>query len=370
MSSYIHSIATAVPDNAYDQQDIREAMKRYIGDDRRTRHLLHRIYTQSGIETRHSVIPDLNGSVNGERLFFRPDKTLGAPSTGTRNRLYTEHAQRLFVETGQKILAQNPSVQPADITHVITVSCTGFYAPGPDFTLVQELGLLPATQRYNLGFMGCYAAFPALKMAESFCRIDPKAHVLVICLELCTLHLQMGQEVDQLLSASVFADGAAGCLVSNSLPDGCPKAYRMERFATTLTEKGRDDMAWTVGDSGFEMVLSTYVPDIIEANLQGALAPLFHDLDLDSRDIDHWAVHPGGRAILDKVEQSLQLKAEQLASSRHTLAHYGNMSSATILFVLKHLLELPLNKHEEQVLAMAFGPGLTIESGRFTKTAG
>ncbi len=256
-------------------------------------------------------------------------------------------------------------IEKKDITHVITVSCTGFFAPEPGFHIIKQLGLSPSTQRFHLGFMGCFAAFPAMKMAKSFCESHPDANVLIVCLELCSIHLQASEATDHLISASVFADGAGGLIISNKKPAG--SGFELKKFSTSIAEKSEKDMAWTIGDTGFEMVLSTYVPDIIESNLQNAIRPLFEDFALLPSEIDRWALHPGGRAILDKVQKSFALDDEHLASSRKTLANFGNMSSVTILFVLADLLQQKSPKKSESVLAMAFGPGLTIESGLLNK---
>jgi predicted naringenin-chalcone synthase len=246
---------------------------------------------------------------------------------------------------------------------VITVSCTGFFAPGPDYYVVKDLGLPASTQRYHIGFMGCFAAFPALKMAQAFCEADPNAVVLVISLELCSLHLQRSDDIDTIVAASVFSDGGAAVIVSGKEPHG--PALRADSFATTITPTGEADMAWTVGDSGFDIVLSTYVPDILESNIQSVVQPLLEHSHLSQSDITHWAVHPGGRAILDKVRSGLDLDETQLSIPRAVLRDYGNMSSATILFVLREILEQA--NPDEKIYAMAFGPGLTVESGLFTK---
>lgn len=341
-------------------------MKEYLTDDRATRSIIHRIYSQSGIEKRHTVVNDFNA--NGDpRLFFQQDGTLSAPSTGKRNDLYAQHAKKLFVDVARSLLEESSSFKASDITHLITVSCTGFFAPGPGYEIVKQLSLSPSTQRFHLGFMGCYAAFPALKMAQSFCESQEDAVVMIICLELCSLHFQKSQETDSLISASVFADGGAGVIVSGQKPTREHPFYQIDRFATSIIEHSEQDMAWTIGDTGFDMVLSTYVPEIIESNLRDSLKPLLESYQTEPGQIAHWAIHPGGRAILDKVEQNLGIRPEQLASSRAILSDYGNMSSATILFVLKHLLERPMQEKSERVLGMAFGPGLTIESGFFLK---
>jgi len=358
MPIYIHDIQTAVPSGQNSQDNVREMMKSALGEDRKTKAILHRIYTQSGIKKRHSVIDE----------FHQPEKVNPflngkSPSTGQRNEIYKKEASDLFVEVGEKLLTNNPQINPEDVTHVITISCTGFYAPGPDYDLVKHLKLKPETQRFHLGFMGCFAAFPALKMAHSFCSNNQEAVVLIVATELCSLHFQQKKELDNLISASVFADGAAGALISGKNPS--VKSYLMDDFASSLAPKGEKDMAWDIGDEGFDMVLSTYVPDIIEANLKEVIAPLFKKYTLKYQDIDFWALHPGGRAIVDKIEHSLGLEEHQVKASRDVLANYGNMSSVTILFVLKEILKYD-PETGSKVLPMAFGPGLTIESGLLT----
>ncbi|HET6527582.1 MAG TPA: type III polyketide synthase [Balneolaceae bacterium] len=368
MPAFIQNIATAVPEESYEQHFLRDRMKEYISDREATRRIIHRIYSKSGIKKRHTVIHDFNAN-GSPRFFFQKDGSFASPSTGRRNALYEDKAKTLFVDTARKAIDENHSVDKSDITHIITVSCTGFFAPEPGFEIIKQLGLSPSTQRFHLGFMGCFAAFPAMKMAKSFCESQPDATVLIVCLELCSIHLQASESTDNLISASVFADGAAGMMVRSQKPKDSP-AFELRQFATSIADESEGDMAWTIGDTGFNMVLSTYVPDIIESNLAAAIQPLFEDYDLSPRQIAYWAVHPGGRAILDKVQTSLELDENQLASSRKVLTNYGNMSSATVLFVLADILKKPQQADSEPVLAMAFGPGLTIESGLLVKRMG
>ncbi|MEX0844127.1 MAG: 3-oxoacyl-[acyl-carrier-protein] synthase III C-terminal domain-containing protein, partial [Balneolaceae bacterium] len=358
MPVFIHDIATSVPRFSSDQQHIREVMKKHVGTDRKSQAIIHRIYSQSGIEKRHSVIEDFMPNKAGT-LFFN-GQAMNEPGTAVRNKVYEQESKKLFVDVGRKLLADNPHISSDEITHVITVSCTGFFAPGPDYEIVKALNLKPSTQRFHVGFMGCYAAFPALKMAQSFCISDPEAVVLLVSAELCTLHFQFKNDVDNLLSGSVFADGAAGMIISSKSPQ--KQSFEIKQFASALAPNGEKDMAWTIGDSGFDMVLSTYVPDIIRDNLEPVIQPLYDQYQLSGNNIDFWALHPGGRAILDKIEDSLNLLPAQISASREVLAEFGNMSSATVLFVLKKLLDSEL-KAGQNILTMAFGPGLTIESG-------
>ncbi len=356
---FIHRIATAVPPYAVPQTHARDTLKARLGD-RLAQRLTHRLYSQSGIETRYSVVPDFAPDSPQDaphRGLFLGEAGYAAPTTKVRNDLYTEAARPLFREAAEKVLADS-GFSAGDVTHVVTVSCTGFFAPGPDYFLVRDLCMHPHTQRFHVGFMGCYAAFPALKMAQAFCRADEGAVVLVVCLELCTLHLQLGGDPDGLLASSVFADGAAAALVSAKRPANA--AFELSALATTLTDDGEGDMAWSIGDQGFDIVLSSYVPEILEANIGAALSPLFAEYGLEPADIGRWAVHPGGRAILDKVEKGLNLPEGALEPSREVLRDYGNMSSATVLFVLKRVLEG--SRRGERVCSVAFGPGLTLEA--------
>lgn len=358
MPVLIHDISIAVPKIAYPQTTIRDVMKRTLETDRKTQAILHRVYSQSGIEKRHLVVDAFQSD-----KFPNPFLVGTPPSTRERNEIYKKEASHLFVEVGKKLLDNNPHISTDEISHIITVSCTGFYAPGPDYDLVKGLGLSPQTQRFHLGFMGCFAAFPALKMANSFCKNDKDAVVLIVSTELCSLHFQQKTQLDNIISASVFADGAAGAIISQK---PSPKTtFAIDGFASSLIPKGENDMAWDIGDHGFDMTLSMYVPDIIEANLNEVLEPLFNTYNLNYQDVDFWALHPGGRAIVDKIEKSLQLKSHQIEASRKVLANYGNMSSATVLFVLNELL-LRKPKQGAKILPMAFGPGLTIESGLLT----
>ena len=363
MSVYLHTIATVLPDAAYPQAMIGEVLSTGL-EDRKLARLSSRIYKNSGINKRHSVIRDRQAP-DSSGLFFDADGTFKVPTTKERNELYTEEAKRLFVCAARKTVQACPVHVKDDITHVITVSCTGFFAPGPDYFIVRELGLNASTERYHIGFMGCYAAFPALKMAKAFCEADPSAVVLIVSLELCTLHLRPPNDIDSIIATSVFADGGAAAIVSGQEPATSGQSLRLEGLSTTLTPAGEADMAWTIGDEGFNMVLTTYVPQILEANISSAVEPLLSKAAVNKEAIDHWAVHPGGRAILDKIETGLELCENKLESSRKILRECGNMSSATVLFVLKDILEKAAK--DATIYALAFGPGLTVESGLFTR---
>ncbi|WP_241979392.1 MULTISPECIES: type III polyketide synthase [Cryobacterium] len=426
MSVTLRALQTVVPPTVLIQDQVRDVFAAQPGLSRLAQRLVNASFNLSGIDTRHTVIDELtlDGASPDPQFFDAATQELLKPSTRVRNELYIVEATKLFVEAGRRALAACPGIAAADITHVVTVSCTGFYAPGPDYMLVRELGLNPATQRYHLGFMGCYASMPALRTAKQFVDADPNAVVLVVSAELCSLHLRTSDDPDTIVASSLFSDGAAAGIVSSRAPAADEKALNLDLFETVITPIGEGDMAWKIGDEGFEMILSTYVPHIIDQHIEGALAPLFaRDAALTAAlapspappgvqagvaplvsagvpagvsagvsagsvatlvapvaaptppatpatAIAHWAIHPGGRSILDKTEAKLGLSEAQLVPSRETLRNYGNMSSATILFVLKAILDAPATDDGERVCAMAFGPGLTVETGLMTVAAG
>jgi predicted naringenin-chalcone synthase len=360
MTAWIHRLDTLVPDFSFSQDDASEKMQAWARDERERR-LVRAVYRNSGIERRHSVLRNYDGE--GEGAFFRrgPDGVLVGPGTAARNAIFADASRDMSVRLARKTLENARGFLPAEITHVVTVSCTGFYNPGPDYFIVRELGLSEATQRYHLGFMGCYAAIPALRMAAQFCEADPGAVVLVMCLELCTLHLQLTGSEDNLLANSLFADGAAAAVVAARRPEPGVPALKLGSFRSALVPGGERDMAWSIGDRGFDIALSSYVPKLIAGNIAALVAPALDAAGLSLPGIGRWAVHPGGKAIIDQVQRSLGLSAEQVRASRGVLRRYGNMSSATILFVLDQLLHEPSAEPEEQLCAVAFGPGLTVE---------
>jgi predicted naringenin-chalcone synthase len=368
MPAALWAIGTALPAHRAPQTAIRSFMGRLVGGDRRTDKLLDRVYRASAIEARHSVLADFT---TGEGIYLTRDGARRTPSTGERNALYVQHASDLAEAAARDAFARCRGATPARVTHLVTVSCTGFSAPGVDLDLVARLGLPRSVARTHVGFMGCFAAFPALRLARAFCAEDPHALVLIVAVELCTLHLQASDDPDAVLAASVFADGAAALLVA-AAPPGEPTArvLTIERTASALTQGGATDMAWTIGDHGFAMTLSSYVPRVVEAEIAAALAPLLDDAGVAVADVPWWAVHPGGRAIVDRVEAALALPPEAVAAARSVLRSAGNMSSVTVPFVLAALTDpnRPGPAPGERVVAVAFGPGLTVDSALLRAT--
>ncbi|WP_395739971.1 type III polyketide synthase [Prosthecobacter sp.] len=359
MAAYIHHIATETPEFIYSNEFTRERMKGWVAEPRAKR-LIDMIYERTGIETRYSACDDFMKEEGG--LFHTlPDGTMNSPTTGQRNALYARAARELAVRLARKTLGECPEFEKGEITHVVFASCTGFANPGPDYHIIRELGLNESVERYTVGFMGCYAAFPALRMAAQFCEANPQAVVLVMCLELCSLHLQVSDRPESIVANALFADGAAAALVSAREPVGDRPFYRVQAFQSALVPGSEAHMAWDIGDNGFNMVLSAYVPELIGSNIREMLASILDKRGLKVEDIDEWAVHPGGRAILEQIEEQLALPTTALEMSRSVLRDYGNMSSPTVMFVLKGFLE-EAETERATTCAIAFGPGLTVET--------
>ena len=357
--SYITGISTANPDNRFPQPAIAEFMLRTMhlmnGDSRK----LKTIFKASGIQYRHSVLTDYGKT---ENFNFYPESNNGnLPSTRDRLDIFRAHALPLSLEASRKILQKSAHLQAADITHLIVVCCTGMYAPGLDIELVRDLSLRSTVHRTAINFMGCYAAFNALKIADAFCASDRNAKVLVVCTELCSLHFQREATDDNLLANALFADGSAAVLVESETT--APLRLTMKGFHNDLAYEGNQDMAWSIGNLGFEMRLSAYVPDIIKKGIAALTKQLLDKMSQEFSSVRHFAIHPGGKKILEVIEQELGLSKDQNFAAYTVLQNYGNMSSATILFVLEELVRSFDNRNvNEQILCFAFGPGLTLES--------
>jgi predicted naringenin-chalcone synthase len=316
--------------------------------------LFSRMAERSGIEHRWSVLPPTagGGSPVEPGGFYHG----GLPTTGARMSLYAEAAPRLALDAVARLEAMSAI---AGITHLIVASCTGFVAPGIDQVIAAELGLPGDVERTLVGFMGCYAAVSALRLAHHVVRSEPDARVLVVTVELSTLHLQDEAEIEPLLAMLQFGDGATAALVTAQ-----PSGFAISRpFAATL-DQSSELIRWTIGDSGFVMHLSGEVPGRIAEALRKPEVRRAMLGDSEPGDFDSWAVHAGGRSVLDAVEHGLDLPNDALAASRGVLARYGNMSSSTLPFVLADLLAEPGRRRG---VALAFGPGLAAEGFRFER---
>ena len=306
-----------------------------------------------GIEHRYSVI-QVKGEVPEGALdsdgFYRP----GAfPTTAGRMKRFEREAPILAQRAVERL---DLGEDRARITHVIVTCCTGMSAPGIDLQIAARCGLPSTVERTMIGFMGCYAAVNAMKMARHVVRSEPEAKVLMLNLELCTLHLKESRDLEQILSFFLFADGCAASLITAE-----PRGIGLDRFHAVLAPETEGLITWNVGDTGFDMLLSGKVPGAIREALSGRADAILQGVPV--ADIDLWAVHPGGRTVLDAVQSALELPDCALAPSRSVLRRHGNMSSPTVVFVLKDILERA--EPGQRGCAMAFGPGLVAETMLF-----
>jgi predicted naringenin-chalcone synthase len=358
--SYITAIGTANPANRFSQSSIAEFMLRAMelndGDDRK----LKTIFRASGIEYRHSVLEDY-GRVKDFTFFSNTSDLEPFPRTEKRLLAFREHALALSTSSVNNLIEKYPAVSIRDINHIIVVCCTGMYAPGLDIELVNSLKLSPGVQRTAINFMGCHAAFNALRIADAWCRSRDDGKVLIVCTELCSLHFQRMASEDNLLANALFGDGSASLLVESH--SNSQLRLQLDDFHNELATEGLSDMAWTIGDMGFQMRLSSYVPDLIRKGISGLAQALLKKVSTNLADVRHFAIHPGGKRILQVIEEELGIDHAQNWAAYHVLKNYGNMSSPTVLFVLKEIIGKLNSSHcGERVFAIAFGPGLTLES--------
>jgi predicted naringenin-chalcone synthase len=375
MSLDILAIGTASPRYAMAQRDAAEVMKTFCCYNPKQARLLDTIFNHSEVRSRHSVIMEQpEGVPILERETFYPparDEADRGPTTRQRMLRYTTEAAPLAISACR--VALDKSRLPAErITHIITVSCTGFAAPGVEVAIIKALGLRPTTLRTHIGFMGCHAAINGMRVAKAIVEADPQAAVLLCAVELCSLHFYYGWDVEKVKANALFADGAAA-LVAVAGPAGerkegpqAPSAtenaarppWRVQSTASCLFPDSQAAMGWTIGDNGFEMTLSAEVPDLIEKHLRGWLTEWLAAAGTPLEQIRSWAVHPGGPRIVTSVAKAMDLPDPAVAISREVLAEHGNMSSPTILFILDRLQR---SAAKRPCVALGFGPGLEAE---------
>jgi predicted naringenin-chalcone synthase len=345
---FINAVAGAVPGHDVHTLFIDWAQRQIA--DPRSRKLFLRMAERSGIEHRWSVLPEAAGG--GHPIFYRGD----SPLTSQRMKIYEDEAPELALKAISNLRLLIPL---EGITHLVVASCTGFVAPGIDQIIARRLGL-GNVERSLVGFMGCYAAVSALRTAYHIVRSEPSARVLTVTVELCSLHLQETQELESLLAMLQFSDGAAAALVTAD-----PVGFGMSHLFSNELEESRELIQWRIGDTGFEMTLSGEVPGRIQHALQdpSVRAGLYNGWAPE--EVDSWAVHAGGRSILDAVETGLELGQGALFASRDILSRFGNMSSSTLMFVLSELIDRP---DVRKGVAIAFGPGLAAEGFHFERS--
>ena len=319
---------------------------------------LRLLYHQSNIETRYSVLSDYSRPVQEWKFYPQSESLEPFPSLEQRMLLYNKYAPPLSVDAVRNCL--NNKIQPEEITHLITVSCTGMSAPGLDLQIMELMDLPKNIFRTSINFMGCYAAIHGLKLADLICQSDAAAKVVVVCTELCTLHFQKEATLDNLTSSLLFGDGSAAALITGD-KDPSPGIH-LSDFYSEVLPKGKKDMAWELSSTGFLMTLSSYIPDLIEADFESLVHRALKKSNLSRSDISHWCIHPGGRKILESIYKSLHFTNGHLEESYAVMNDYGNMSSPTILFVLEKIMNKTDFHATNRIFAAAFGPGLTMET--------
>jgi predicted naringenin-chalcone synthase len=347
---YINSIGTANAPFAHSQKEILDFMLEMYHVPSEDVEKIKRLYDRSEIETRYSAIEDFSLPKSKWTFIEKNQKT----SIEKRMQKYFEIAPTLCESAVRKCITDKKLL--ANISHLITVSCTGISAPGLDIQLMKLLDLPTTIHRTSVNFMGCYAAIHALKQANAICKSQANAQVLIIDVELCTIHFQDEYTMDNIAASLLFGDGAAAVIVSNE-----KGIYSIEDFYSEVALDGYNDMAWNISSTGFLMTLSGYVPSIIASNIEPMLLNSLKKMNIEKSDINYWAIHPGGKKIVSEIAKVLNLTSEDVKISRSILNDFGNMSSVTILYVLKKMQE-KLKASNEIIYNVAFGPGLTIES--------
>jgi predicted naringenin-chalcone synthase len=359
MTFSIHGLGVAIPQRSFTQEHAAEHSVEMWGETHGRANVIRALYRRSGVKRRHSVLVDSGHDAAITQTFYRPalDALDRGPPTRTRMDRYEQEALPLGVRSCSTAI-QEADIRPEEITHLVTVSCSGFSAPGVDIGLIEQLGLRRDVSRTNVGFMGCHGAFNGLRVAKAYAENDPNACVLLCCIEICSLHQQYSDDAQQIVANALFSDGAAA-VVGRSSNVG---RWQLRSQHSLILPETKDLMSWRIGDHGFQMTLSPLVPDVIGEHLRPWVTEWLRPFGLSVDLIPTWAVHPGGPRVLTACTAALQIDDAAVDVSREVLAHNGNMSSPTILFILD-----TLRRHEAPLpcVALAFGPGLTIEAALF-----
>ncbi|MFO0891817.1 MAG: type III polyketide synthase [Isosphaeraceae bacterium] len=366
MTPVVLGIGTAVPPLRIDRSQSVHAARTLCAENDEQGQLLEALYRQSGVEARHVVysLEEFRRVVYDEgdmdSVFLSRGKGDPGPTTARRMEYYEREAIPLAERACLAALAQS-GVAAGELTHLVTVSCTGFSAPGVDIALIKRLGMPADVERTHVGFMGCHGALNGLRVARGLLAAEPSARVLLCSVELCSLHYAYGWNPKKVVGNALFADGAAAVVLGNEADD--QDAWRLRANGACLFPDCESAMAWFVRDHGFEMILSTKVPNLIRRNLRPWLTTWLRRHGLTPEEVGSWAIHPGGPRVLTSVQEALDLPDDAVAVSRSTLESYGNMSSSTILFILKDLIT---RRAPRPCVALGFGPGLATEAALLT----
>lgn len=359
---YLIDITTASPPLKVSQKTAGIKLAKRIGERPVIARLIEAAAKHSGINTRHVILPDAEEN-SSKKLFSRNGKDI-IPGTAERMEEYERWSKKLSCEAVGSLLNKNRILNNR-IQRMFTISCTGFFAPGLDYFLIEEFQLSPEIKRTNIGFMGCAASITGFNsVLESLKSSKDSGNALLVSVELCSLHLQMEPTRDNILANMIFSDGCAAAYFSTSPDEGNSKLELTDTY-TFLFKDSSDYMGWKIGNNGFQMILSSELPRIILDSAAPQLIKMLGSKGIDYKEIKHWALHPGGRAILDSLEKGFFLNEEQMKPSRKILKNFGNMSSASILYVLKEIISAEKINKDDLCCAVAFGPGLTMEAALF-----
>ena len=359
MNCSITGLGTAVPPDRMLQDEVLNMSTQVICEDTRQERLMRTLFRRAGVASRHTALPWRFGFEWKQRS--DPLKPGHGPRTAERMSLYSRFAGPLAV-TSAKHALDDAQMRPGEITHLVTVSCTGFEAPGIDVRLIQLLGLRPTTQRIHVGFMGCHGAINGMRAVQGLVAANPKARVLLCAVELCSLHYRLRWDDEGIIGNALFADGAAALVATGDAGDQ-PAIWDIEGTGSCLIPESTDEMSWHIGDHGFEMRLTGQVPKSIERALRPWMAAWLDSLNCSQNEIGAWAVHPGGPRIIDAVESALNLTPAATSVSRDVLRTHGNMSSPTVLFILDRMRK---SSTTGPIVTLAFGPGLMAEAAFLT----
>ncbi|MEM0913741.1 MAG: type III polyketide synthase [Planctomycetota bacterium] len=350
-------LGVALPAHRLDQSRAATHAADRSAQNAKQRAVVERLYARSGIERRPVVLGEFVGDDDAPLLSRPSDANDPGPTTAARLARYRQHAPGLAERAGRAAL-DRAGVPPERVTHLVTASCTGFHAPNVDIALIDRLGLPRSTRRTHVGYMGCHAALNALRVADALARVEPDAVVLVVAVEVCSIHLAYGWDAQAMVSNALFGDAAAAAVVSTDRPADAP--FTLIDQTSAVLPDTHDAMTWAITDHGFRMSLSNRVPDLIRGTLKPVVDEMLACHGLSVGKIDHWAIHPGGPNIITAVGDALALDDDDLASSRGVLRELGNLSSPTVLVLLDRIAEATTTG--QRCVVLAFGPGLTIEA--------
>jgi predicted naringenin-chalcone synthase len=361
MSFQILGMGTAVPCELVTQADAAELAMRMTAAGNYRMAMIPLLYAKAGVRTRHCVV--LDSSTNGapaEQTFYPAARVEGdrGPSTGERMRRYEHDALEVAVRAASGAL-EDAAKSAADISHLVTVSCSGFAAPGVDIGLIDRLGLSRGVTRTHVGFMGCHGALNGLRVSRALAEADPGSCVLLCCVELCSLHHQYTSDVQQIVANALFSDGAGAVVGAATTSASNDESWQVIDQQTYLVPDSRELMSWRIFDHGFQMTLSPRVPEAIRESLRPWLSGWLNRQSLEIADIRSWAIHPGGPKILVACGNAIELDDAMMSPSRQVLAEFGNMSSPTVLFILDRIRR---QADSRPCVMLAFGPGMTIEA--------